>query len=406
MKYLICSILCFSLFISCAKKDEENQKEIDYPSSLAKSTLVNNSNNFGIQLFKETSQSETDINQLISPLSVSVALGMLLNGTEDSATANSIKEVLGFSTLSKKDINETYRALINNLPIADPKVQSKIANSIWANQELDLEQNFVDNNQYYFNSSTQSLDFGDSDAKDIINKWVEDNTNGKIKDLIAEVRPDHALFLINAVYFLADWKYQFDPKNTSKDNFNLKDNSIVSTDFMYSDAIPFEYFSNNEMALVNLPYGKADRFQFTAILPNQDIDQFIQSLDISSLTQWITQANTDHDLEIYLPKFEMDYQIELNNALINMGMGICFTRAADFSNMIKNLPVQVSKVNHKTYIKLDEAGTEAAAATSIEVEVTSVGPSPVSFNKPFVYLIHEKETGAILFIGKMLNPQQ
>lgn len=408
-------ILLFSFLIafsSCKKNDgsefiRDNEKEIDeieYPQPEAMKMLLNGSNEFGMRMFKEIyNQEDKNKNIFVSPLSVSMALGMTLNGA-DGATANDMRSTLDFSNISQRNINLTYRALLNDLPAIDPGVTVQIANSIWSNEQFDILQTFEDTNRYYFNAEVASMDFSDPATKNVINQWVSDVTNGKIKELLDEVRSDHLMFLVNAVYYLADWRYKFDPNNTSKGNFQLMNGNNVLVDMMYSADIPFEYYSNGSMELMNLPYGNG-QYSFTAILPSStsNLDNLIPTLNSADLLQWIDQADTNHGMHLVMPKFELEYKIKLKDVLSSMGMQIAFSDYADFSKMAENLKLSIDQVTHKTYIKLDEEGTEAAAATSVGVVVTSMPPT-FSLNRPFIYLIHEKETGAILFMGKMMNP--
>lgn len=411
MRVIIFLFCLFFAFPSCKKENPEvqrdNEKEIDqikYPPAEAMKMLLNGSNEFGMRLFKEIHKQEDKAeNVFVSPVSVSMALGMTLNGAS-GATANDMRTTLDFSNISQQNINLTYRALLNDLPAIDPQVTVQIANSIWSNEQFDILQTFIDTNRYYFNAEVAALDFSDPASKDVINQWVSDATNGKIKELLDEVRNDHLMFLVNAVYFLADWKYKFDPNNTSPGNFQLLNGSNVQVDMMNSPDIPFEYYSNGSMELINLPYGNG-QYNFTAILPpsTADLDNFIASLNSGDMLQWISQADTNHGMHLKMPKFELEYEIKLKNVLSAMGMEIAFSDNADFSKMAENLRLSIDQVAHKTYIKLDEEGTEAAAATSVGVVVTSLPPT-FSLDRPFVYLIHEKETNALLFIGKMMNP--
>lgn len=413
MYNLIFILLAFAVvFSSCKKEDvqqENNEEEptVNYPSVEARQMLISSNNEFGFDLLKTIhEEEETDKNVLISPMSISMSLGMTMNGAVGN-TASEIRNTLGFGNMSQANINGTYRAILDDIPNMDPQVTVNISNSIWSNDQYNVLQSFTDTNKRYFDAEVSQLDFSDPNSKDIINQWVDDATEGKISKIIDQTRSDDLMFLINAVYFLADWKYEFDPQNTSTSNFNLINNTFVQTDMMFSSKIDFEFYTDNDVELISLPYGSSGQFQFTAIKPgaNSDLNQLISIFNQNNWDQWIDQSMTGHDMHIRFPKFETDYKIKLNSILQTLGMQVPFSGSANFSKIVEDLGLAISRVDHKTYMKLDEQGTEAAAVTSTGVTVTSVPPT-VSFDEPFLYVIHEKETGAILFIGKMMNPQQ
>lgn len=396
-----------SLIYSCKKDNSpEFEEELHSPEE-AKLMLVSSSNEFGIDLLKSINQDQANENVLISPLSINMCLGMALNGANGN-TATEMRNTLGFGNMSQVNINGTYRALLNNLPNIDPKVTVNISNSIWPNQQYNILQSFIDTNINYFDAEVNQLDFSDPNSKNIINQWVNDATEGKINKIIDRITSDDVMFLVNAVYFLADWKYEFDPDDTYPGSFNLNNNSTVQTDMMLSQENKLEYYSDSIVNVISLPYGDSDNFHFVALMPaNNSIDQFINNLAQSSLDQWINMVDKPlYPTRFQFPKFETQYKIKLNEVLKTLGMNDAFNpNAADFSKIAENLNLFISNIAHKTYMKLDEQGTEAAAVTSTGITTTSA-PQIISFNQPFVYLIREKETGAILFIGKMVNPNQ
>jgi serine protease inhibitor len=397
--------MSMSLFLASCQKDKVFTQLPDISQPQHKN-LISASNSFGLDLFKTVCvQEAADDNVVLSPLSVSFALGMLLNGA-DGATLEAILSTLRLSPDALAQNNQAGRDLLNYLPLVDNATTTNIANSIWYKQDFSVLQPFLDTNIHFFDAMVQALDFGNPQAKDIINGWVANATNNKIEQIVDEITPDHVMFLINAVYFKSAWKHKFDKRNTQPQAFYLEGGGQVNVDMMYSHEIPFGYFSSSEVTVVNLPYGN-ESYNYTVLLPpsGQSVGSFVAGLSTGKWSEWTSGLNTNHNLHLYMPKFELDYKIELPDALESMGMGVAMSPGfADFSRISSGGNLYVSDVNHKTYIKLDEEGTEAAAATSIGISMTSLPPS-VLIDRPFVFVIHEKQTGAILFIGKIMNPK-
>lgn len=400
------SILFFAFILIACDKDAPLKPNVPDINSQHKS-LVQSSNSFGIELLKAVhNEEEPDKNIIISPLSVSTALSMVLNGAVE-ATKSAIFEALKVTNTDLEQNNQTYRDLIDFLPNVDNLVETNIANSIWYEQNFNVLPEFLEVNQTYFDAEIQGLDFSNPSTKDVINQWVANATQQKIESIIEEISPDHVMFLINAIYFNAPWTKKFKKELTSSQPFYLDNGSTTSVDMMYSAEIEFDYFQNSEVELISLPYGNKD-YHFTIILPNQDvgIQNLVSNFTLSQWNTWRGNLTTQNSFELRLPKFELDYGVELNIPLTEMGMGLAFAPGmADFSKISTAGQLFISEVVHKTYMKVDEEGTEAAAATSVGVGVTSAPPAIV-INRPFLLLIHEQKTGAILFMGKIMNPNE
>jgi serpin B len=367
-------------------------------------TLINASNDFGFDLYKNTIKFESsDKNVITSPLSVSMALSMLLNGTHGQSTSDLMKTLR--LDVTKEENNKVCLDLLDYLPKTDPKVTINISNSIWARADFKLLDSFVTSLKNYFNSEITSLDFLDkTKTKNTINAWVDKSTNGKIKTIVDDISDDHVLFIINAVYFNAPWTKEFEAKNTKKTNFNLMDGSTKSVDMMYSNELKFKYFRNDDVEIIELPYGSG-QYAMTAIMPNE-VSKFSAveaTLSNQKFNEWKGKLTSVSKYDLYFPKFELDYEIDLKNALSSMGMASLFSSSADLSGISQMGQLEVSEVKHKTYMKVNEQGTEAAAATSVGVVVTSMPPT-INFNKPFFLFITEKNTNAILFSGRIMKP--
>jgi serine protease inhibitor len=370
----------------------------------AEKRLVESDNKFGIKLFRKIIEEEKDKNVFISPLSVSVALGMTHNGA-NGETQEAMQKTLELSGLTVQEVNESYKSLIELLTGLDPKVRFQIANSIWYRQELSFEKEFIDLNKKYFNAEVRGLNFNDPNAPKTINAWVDKNTNGKIKEIVdAPIDPLMVMFLINAIYFKGFWTYQFDKDLTKDDLFTLPDGSKKACKMMKQKG-ELQYFENADFQAIDLPYGDGD-FSMSIFLPHpeKNIDSLIAKFNQENWNLWIGSFSK-HELTLYLPKFTLEYELTLNDVLKALGMGIAFDPLkADFSKMYKGPEsLFISKVKHKTFVDVNEEGTEAAAVTSVGLAMTSVG-TIMRIDRPFVFVIRENKSQTILFIGKIVEP--
>ncbi len=370
--------------------------------------LITSENIFGLNLFQAITDAEGGDNIFISPLSISMALGMTLNGAAGE-TYTVMKETLELAGLTEEEINQAYRSLINLLTNLDPKVQFEIANSIWYRDSFPIEQPFIDVNQEYFDAEVRGLNFNNPGAADIINAWVVEKTNGKIEEIVEKpIDPMTMMFLINAIYFKGDWTYRFRESATEDRPFTLADGSTRQVPMMFIEDVKLGRSSGSDYQAVDLAYGDS-LFTMTIILPDSgvDIDAFIASFGSE---QWDSLSDRwwHEELALFgMPKFELEYEITLNDILIAMGMGIAFDDLqANFTRMYleENQPnLFINEVKHKTFIKVDEKGTEAAAVTSVEMGYSS-GPETMIVDRPFIFIIRERCSGTILFIGKITDP--
>ncbi|MFA7550408.1 MAG: serpin family protein, partial [Sedimentibacter sp.] len=282
-----------------------------------------------------------------------------------------------------------------------------ITNSIWLREGYNANKDFLQANADYYSAYIKSLDFSDASAPDTINKWVKEATNEKIDKIVDEISDDLVMYLINAIYFKGDWKEEFSPNKTREMKFNAPTGK-VKTDFMNRRG-NIDYLKLNDITGVVLPY-LDEQFAFVGLLPAEgqtpkDLINDLSALDLARLLKDKEVKN----IELSLPKFESSYEDSLKNELSNLGMNIAFEPySADFSLMSENFKkdLYISEVKQKTYIKVDEKGTEAAAVTVVGAEATSmpVELPKIVFDRPFVYGIVDVETGIPLFIGIMENP--
>lgn len=374
--------------------------------TVTEKSLVRSENTFGFKLLKEIVKEQKDKNIFISPLSISMALGMTYNGAS-GATQEAMQKTLELADLTVQELNESYKSLIELLTGLDAKVQFQIANSIWYRQEFSFEKEFIDLSKIYFNAQVRGLDFNDPKILKIINGWVDENTNGKIKKIVDEIDPWTVMFLINAIYFKGAWTSGFDKSLTNDDWFNLPDGSQESCEMMRKTG-KFQYFENFDFQAIDLPYGDGD-FSMSIFLPHpqKNLNSLIAEFNQESWEQWINSFSK-HEGTLEFPKFTLEYELTLNDILKALGMAIAFDPyQADFTRMYKGPEgLYISEVKHKTFVKVNEEGTEAAAVTSVGMRATSIAPSGflMRVDRPFVFVIRENCSRAILFIGKIVKP--
>lgn len=404
-KMLPIVLISVFLFTSCIgdlfKSDSDRIDSLPRELTAAEMEVIEADNAFGIDLLRNLSR-EGEQNVLISPLSISMALGMTVNGAAGETRAG-MKEALRKSGLSMEQINRSYRGLLDILPDLDPAVEMKIANAIWYRQgRVTLRDSFVTDTRSYFDAEVEGLDFSDPAAVDRINGWVSDRTGGLIPEIIEPPIPGNIVtYLMNAVYFKGEWLEPFNPDRTRSDIFTTSSGEGVEVEMMsmVRKKIPTYYSEKVEMA--DLAYGDG-LFSMTLLMPadpRRALDTFVEEdLTAENLDRWIEGLGGEGKLK--MPKFELEYETGLDEILSSMGMAEAFSVSADFTNMYENENASIDTVQHKTFIRVDEEGTEAAAVTNVAIALSG----PVAFDRPFIYLIRERLSGTIIFMGRMDDP--
>lgn len=375
--------------------------------STTEQAIAQSSNTFAFSLLRAVNKSFADSNVFISPLSASMALGMALNGTATETHAE-MRTALGLTSGTMAEVNQGYKSLIAMLRALDPNVDFRIANAVWYRDTFgpDIEPSFLSTTRTYFDARVEGLDFTSPSAVTAINDWVKSSTNGKIDKMVDQIPSEIVMYLMNAIYFKGNWREEFDPKRTAAAEFTTNRNQVVTAQMMTRrGGFRVRRLSVGTTA-VELPYG-GDAFVMTAILPpdNADINTFIDALTPQVLDVLTTDMD-DPRMILHLPKFRLAWEDEFNNELKSLGMQRAFEAdGADFTPLSARLGhnLYISKVRQKTFVDVNEEGTEAAAVTSVDIGVTSLPPS-VDFNRPFVFVIRERLTGTILFIGKIVKP--
>jgi serine protease inhibitor len=368
--------------------------------------IVESGNEFGLKLFRELNKDEAGENMFISPLSVSYALGMTLNGAAGQ-TREAMEQTLELQGLSVDEINRSYKSLMELLTTLDPKVVFEIANSIWYREGFHVEQDFIDVNTEYFDAVVRALDFGNPSAVDIINGWASEKTHGLIDEVIEEISRATVMFLINALYFKGAWLYEFDPDDTEPEPFYLNDGTQTEVPMMRQRS-EFHYYANDRFQAIDLPYGN-EKYSMTVFLPKTGVpvDELISQINDQTWSSWISAFPSDkEEVNLFLPKFTIEYDTSLKDVLVALGMGIAFDpNVSDFTNINRAGGLFISDVTHFTFVSVDEEGTEAAAVTVVIIDRTSAGGPPVMrVDRPFFFVIRENHNDTILFMGKVENP--
>lgn len=408
MKKSIIVFLSFvMLFSACREETPEPGKFREIVLDEKSAQIVEAENEFGFELFRKIFASEMEYeNIMVSPFSVSLALAMTYNGA-GGETKKAMEETLKLYGLTPEEINTSYQMLLKALKSLDKKVILEIANAIFYRDDFHVESEFISTNKKYYDAEVSALNFGSPNALTTINDWVANKTHDKIDKILDNISGEQIMFLINAIYFKGIWQSEFDKKNTVKKDFYLENGSTVKTDFMQQENSVL-YSSNEIFQAVQLPYGQGN-YTMYVFLPQsgKSLQDIMENLGKESWKNW-DENFVERNVNIELPKFKFEYELTMNEVLTDMGMGIAFTRdVADFTGINRGGGLNIDYVKHKSFIEVNEEGTEAAAVTVVAIEFTSVGGTskvPFYVNRPFLFAITEKSTGAVLFMGTVKNP--
>jgi len=365
-------------------------------------------NAFGFSVLQELLKKNDDSNIVISPTSITLALSMTYNGASES-TKLSMANTLKINKIDIKKLNEDSALLIKLLSNPDPQVTLSFANSIWYRKGISFLPEFLSTNKTYFNAEIQSLDFSLPSASDTINAWVSKNTKGKIPTIVEKpIDSSIIMYLINAIYFYGSWTHEFDPTLTQMKPFTLPDNSKIQHLLMKQTQNDYLYQETNTFQAIQLPYGKNKQLSMIIMLPKTSLTTFLRQLTHTTWNSWM-KSFSEMEGTVLLPKFKIEYKTSLKNTLLALGMVPAFSsETANFSGMRKQKDLVISDVIHKTFIDVNEKGTEAAAATAVVMMKTSMAEPKKTFlmevNKPFFFAITDTQSSEILFMGVIKNP--
>lgn len=375
----------------------------DIPLSRAEEKLTDENTEFAFRFFKQVNGTEQEKpNWMVSPVSASLALGMVTNGAGGNTLAE-MQKTLGFSSSSLEEMNAYYQKLTAALLNLDNTTKLGIANSIWIKQGFQVYDSFVEVNKKMYDAQVQNLDFESPDAPDVINGWCAEKTNNCIDKVIENIPGGARVYLLNALYFKGMWRAKFDKSNTRAENFTNEDGSTTKVQMM-NQTETFGYTTTEFFSMAEFPYGN-EAFSMVVLLPaeGKTLDESLKGLTYDNWKLW-NERPVLSSLSVKFPRFELKYKKDLIKDMKAMGMVDAFNGDnADFSAM-SAAELFIGLLDQHTYIKVDEEGTEAAAVTVIGSFETSVGPlHPIDFhiNRPFAFMIKEKSTGTILFMGKI-----
>jgi serine protease inhibitor len=366
--------------------------------------LVAANNSFGFELFNQLQLKDRGKNIFYSPLSVALALSMAYNGAHGE-TREAMRRTSKTEGLSLDEINQASAALLNALRSSDPKVELAIANSLWTHRDVKFREDFLERNRQFFGAEVASLDFGAPGTPSTINNWVSRNTKRKILAIIDQINPDDVMFLINAVYFKGQWENKFKKTLTRKEPFYPLSGPQKDVQMM-SQSGNYQYYRGNKFQALRLFYS-AKSASLDLFLPDKDssIDDLLKELNFERCRQW---AGSFYDTpgDIRIPRFKISYENSLKDPLKALGMEVAFERGkADFSEMRDQNDLYISEVIHKAVVDVDEEGTEAAASTSVVMtQVSARLPFTFIADHPFVMMIRDQRTDAILFMGVVVDP--
>ena len=385
----------------------EEITELPRPLTAGEIEVIEASNRFAFDLLAQANRAGDNL--FLSPLSASMALGMTMNGAAGE-TWSQMRDMLGFGNLDEEEINASYKSLVELLVGLDPTVETAIGNSVWTRSGFPVYPDFLNAVREAFDAEAVELDFWSPSALKRINEWVRDATRGRIEDMVPDVIPDDVvMYLLNAIYFKGSWTFQFDPSHTRTEPFHLDDGSTQTVPLMTLErTLPYQ--SNSRFQAVDLPYG-GRAFTMTVLLPWQgvSVDTLAANLDAGQWEDIADGFSDTTDVRLFLPRFRMSYNRTLNDDLKALGMVDAFYASlADFTRLspVASIdPLFISEVKQKSWVDVNEEGTEAAAATSVAVSVKSGrGPRVVRADRPFLFFIRERLSGTILFAGKFASP--
>jgi len=407
---IMCSGLAFTggmannLSVVRPELKQEQSKKVDERLNAANSK-------FAFKLYEQALKQPGRTNVLISPTSVMLALAMTYNGAAGE-TRRAMANTLGLEGMSLEEVNRAAADLTSALSSTDPKVQLKIANSLWAKKGFSPKPDFVQRARDYYAAEVASLDFASPAAPETINSWVSKNTEGRIEKVVDQIDPEVVLFLINAIYFKGQWQFPFQKEKTKDDVFRLADGRQKKLPMMFQSGKYF-YQKGKDFQAIFLPYGTG-RISMYIFLPDENtpLDQFERNVTQENWETWMGSFRLAPG-ELTLPRFKIEYAADLNNMLKTLGMAEAFDPArADFSGIAELPPsnrIYISKVRHKAFAEVNEEGTVAAAVTSVEAALASSAQPPqekfiMKVDRPFFFAIRDLATGNVLFIGSVVDP--
>lgn len=402
--FIVALLIGTIAFSGCVSDDKPKVLEDLNFNQGAFDQLVKGNNDFGFKLYAELPKTQ---NQFFSPYSITSAFGVL-GEASNAKTKEELDNLFGFPSLElrKASFANFYNMINNN----SSEYKLNTANALWVKKDFVLLSEYVNNADKYYGAKLENIDFSDSEkASNIINKWVEDQTNNKIKNIISKDFIDSytRIVIANAIYFKGKWLNSFKESNTEEKDFTNDFGKVSKIKMMQLFEEKFRYYDDNYLQAIELPY-KGDNLSMLVVLPRKDLNSMnnFNNSDFNNVLNGLSQETVD----LYLPKFKLEVTYNnLKDQLNSLGLKEVFTDSADLSGFTGERNLYVSDVIHKAFVEVNEEGTEAAAATVIGVKMTSIEmpeePKVFNANHPFMFYIIDNKTRTILFFGSIVDPK-
>ena len=396
----------------CGKSEQQKERKNGKESEIDVEDAAKLGSGFDFTVFKQVAgedrEEEMYTNVFLSPESLRIALMMTYNGAEGE-TRDAMAKLLGVEGMTLTKANQASAALMEILTDIGRGALVEIANSLWYRKDLTFKDEFIQRNKEYYDAQVEKIS-----TPEAINRWVGEKTHGKIDEIVDRIDPLTVLFLINAIYFKGEWSAKFDKERTEEKPFTLQDGSTRQAPLMRQSR-EYEYLENESFQAVALPYGEEEEVSMYVFLPGEEVGLggFMEMLSSENWEKWMGEFSTrDGDIEI--PRFKLEYEKPLNDTLKALGIQVAFDpQGADFTGMIPreqiNENVYISDVLQKTYVDVNEEGTEAAAVTKVEMAEMAAPPPPENrfemvVDRPFFFVIRNNRTGTPLFMGLIADP--
>lgn len=366
--------------------------------------LVNENNQFALDFYSKVAN-ENETNLFFSPWSIMNAFSVAYEGA-NGMTANEISSV--FHLPAKEKLRSSVQAMQKYLNEENSEYEIRNANALWVKNGFGIKDDFVTTARQFYDSKVEEVSFPEDEVT--IDSWVENKTNNKIKDLVKGTTNHLTRFVItNAIYFNGTWQNQFNENETQDDDFRVNKNTTITVQMM-SIQSAFPYFETTDLQILEMPYS-GDRLSMLVFLPrNDELDSLENLLTQENLAHW-QKSTVSQQVIVYFPKFKLEKEYDLIETLKQLGIVTAFEDDADFTN-ISNEPLKIGVVRHKAFVDVNEQGTEAAAATEIEMMVGASPDQPppshipvFRADHPFLFMIQDDETGLVLFVGRIEDPR-
>ncbi|MGC9366814.1 MAG: serpin family protein [bacterium] len=363
-------------------------------------------NSFGIEMYRQLSRDNTE-NIFFSPFSLYTSLSILYEGA-DGSTRQKIKAVLEFYD-DDQMLRSGFESIMAYYNSITSQNQLILANALWFQQDYPVSDDFIKIIQQYYQGEIEQLDFynqSDQSAQQI-NRWIFEKTLGKIENIVGEemIDPLTVMILTNAIYFRGVWKYQFDPEMTDSMFFFVTSERKVKVPMMLinDEDLLFDYAENELLQALELPY-EGENLVMTILLPKQDLSEFEPEFDYENLNEILDDLHPEN-VTVYLPRFSFNSKYIINDYLSDLGLGEIFSSDSDFSRINSRNNLFVNLILHQALVEVNEQGTEAVAATVVMIAANGHSYQKVFYaNRPFIFMIRDRQTGCILFMGRLVDP--